>query len=352
MRILIATDAWHPQVNGVVRTYSRLVKEIEKLGGVVEIITPSQFFTMPCPTYPEIQLALLGTGAVAKRVEAFRPHFIHIATEGPIGLMTRAYCRKAGHTFTTSYHTRFPEYVAARFPIPESWCYAIQRKFHNGGSGMMVATLSLEQELQKKGFNNILHWSRGVDTEQFHPRPIRLFGNEPVFLYVGRVAVEKNIEAFLQAKLPGQKVVVGGGPQLSDLRTIYPDIQFTGPKTGEELAQHYASADVFVFPSLTDTFGIVIIEALASGLPIAAFPVTGPKDIVIEGKTGVLDDDLSQAAIGALELESDVCYEAAQVYNWQNSAQQFIYNIQNMSSESCESLVKSSSKNESNNNRH
>lgn len=327
MRILIATDAWHPQVNGVVVTYARLAQEIEALGGAVAFITPGEFFTLPCPTYPEIKLALLGTNSVAKRVDSFKPDYIHIATEGPIGLMTRSYCLKHKHPFTTSYHTRFPEYVSARFPVPEAWGYAIQRRFHNRGNGLMVATQSLAQELDDKGFTNILHWSRGVDTALFYPRDVRLFGPGPVFLYVGRVAIEKNIEAFINADLPGKKVVVGDGPQLDVLSKAHKDVIFTGAKKGEELAQHFASADVFVFPSLTDTFGIVIIEALASGLPVAAYPVTGPKDILIEGQNGVLSNDLAAAARMALELDPDACRQHAKVYSWSNSAHQFLRNI-------------------------
>ncbi len=327
MRVLIATDAWRPQVNGVVRTYERLSQEIQACGGAVRFLTPREFYTIPCPTYPEIRLAFLNTASVARRVDKFKPDHIHVATEGPIGLMTLRYCLKEGRKFTTSYHTRFPEYMAARFPVRESWFYTIQKMFHNSGSGMMVATQSLAQELGEKGFDNIMHWSRGVDTEQFHCRKVRLFGNDPIFLYVGRVAIEKNIEAFLQAKLPGKKVVVGGGPQLDLLRVQYPDVIFTGPKKGEELAMHYSSADVFVFPSLTDTFGIVLIEAMASGIPVAAYPVTGPRDIITPGVTGYMSEDLSEAATAALQLGSEACIANAAKYSWKNSASQFLNNI-------------------------
>ena len=326
MRTLIATDAWRPQVNGVVRTYERLSQELQRLNNPVRFLTPREFFTIPCPTYPEIRLAFLNTSSVARRVDKFKPDHIHVATEGPIGLMTLRYCLKENIKFTTCYHTRFPEYMAARFPVKESWFYAIQRKFHNAGNGMMVATPSLAQELGQKGFNNIMRWSRGVDTDLYYPRKVRLFGNDPIFLYVGRVSIEKNIEAFLKAKLPGKKVVVGGGPQLDILRNQYKDVLFTGPKKGEELAEHYASGDVFVFPSLTDTFGIVLIEAMASGLPVAAFPVTGPKDIIINGKTGFTGPNLTQSAISALELKRDDCVAAAAEYGWNNSAQQFMEN--------------------------
>ena len=328
MRILIATDAWRPQVNGVVRTYERLGQEIQARGGAVRFLTPREFFTIPCPTYPEIRLAFLNTADVARRVDKFKPDHIHVATEGPIGLMTLRYCLKENFKFTTSYHTRFPEYMAARFPVRESWFYTIQRMFHNAGNGMMVATHSLADELQERGFENIMHWSRGVDTQQFYRRNVRLFGNDPVFLYVGRVAVEKNIEAFLEAKLPGKKVVVGGGPHLEILKPKYPDVIFTGPKKGEELAEHYSSADVFVFPSLTDTFGIVIIEALASGLPVASFPVTGPRDIIKPGITGFMSENLSEAAISALKLNREACISSASHYSWNNSAGQFLSNVE------------------------
>lgn len=251
MRVLVATDAWHPQVNGVVRTYERLAHEASRLGFAAEFLAPSQFRTLPCPTYPEIRLALIGPGAIARTVETMAPDFIHIATEGPIGLMTRSYCRKRRLPFTTSYHTRFPEYVSARLPVPQDWCYALQRRFHNSAAGTFVATKSMAKELRARGFERLLMWSRGADTELFRPRKVRELGPEPVFLYVGRISVEKNIRAFLDLELPGRKVLVGGGPQLAKLKHSYPEAVFTGPKHGEDLARAYASADVFVFPSLT-----------------------------------------------------------------------------------------------------
>ena len=303
MRILVATDAWHPQVNGVVRTYERLAQELPKLGAGLSFITPAPFHTLPCPTYPEIRLSLITPGTVARHIDEARPEFIHIATEGPIGLMSRRYCRKRKRPFTTSYHTRFPEYVSARLPIPESWCYAFQRRFHNSGAGLFVATQSVENDLREKGFARMMRWSRGVDLDLYRPRNVRRFGEQPVFLYVGRVAVEKNIKAFLDLDLPGRKVVVGGGPQLDKLRRLYPDVLFTGSKQGEELAEAYASADVFVFPSLTDTFGLVLLEALASGVPVAAFPVSGPKDVLTDPRCGAVGPDLQAAALQALELD-------------------------------------------------
>lgn len=328
MRILVATDAWHPQVNGVVRTYERLAEELQRSDCAIDFITPAEFRTIPCPTYPEIRLSLAGPGSLRRRIEAAPHDFIHIATEGPLGFLTRSYCRKRQLPFTTSYHTKFPEYVAARLPIREEWAYAFQRRFHNAGVGTMVATNSLADELRVRGFHNLLPWSRGVDTELYRPRETRLFGPAPVFLYVGRVAVEKNLDAFLSLDLPGCKVVVGDGPSLPSLRSRYPEAIFTGGKSGEDLARCYASADVFVFPSLTDTFGIVLLEALASGLPIAAYPVTGPKDVVVEG-VGVLDRDLGMAARAALTLDRGQCRAHALGFSWAACARQFVDNIVN-----------------------
>jgi glycosyltransferase involved in cell wall biosynthesis len=327
MRVLVATDAWHPQVNGVVRTYERLAVEASKLGFEIVFLTPSEFRTLPCPTYPEIRLSLASPRAIASRIEQARPDFIHIATEGPIGLMTRHYCRKRKWPFTTSYHTRFPEYVSARLPVPESWCYAMLRRFHNSGTGIFVATPSVESELKSRGFERMMRWSRGVDTELFRPRDVRLFGKEPVFLYVGRIAVEKNIKAFLDLELPGRKVLVGSGPQAAALERAYPDALFTGRKQGQDLALAYASADVFAFPSLTDTFGLVLLEALASGLPVGAFPVSGSKDVITDPTAGVLSWDLKSALLEALTLDPEAARAHALQYSWENSARQFIDNV-------------------------
>ena len=327
MRVLIATDAWQPQVNGVVRTYERLALEAPKLGFELSFLAPPLFRTLPCPTYPEIRLALASQRSIARHVEAIRPDFIHIATEGPIGLMTRRFCRKTRWPFTTSYHTRFPEYVAARLPVPEDWCYALQRRFHNGAAGTFVATPSVAADLAARGFERLMLWSRGVDTELFKPRKVRLFGEAPVFLYVGRIAIEKNIKAFLDLDLPGRKVLVGGGPQASELARLYPHALFTGPREGEALAETYASADVFVFPSLTDTFGLVLLEALASGVPVAAYPVSGPKDVLTDPKAGVLSADLKGAALQALQLPREAARAHALRYSWENSARQFMENV-------------------------
>ena len=327
MRILVATDAWHPQVNGVVRTYERLAIELAALGVEMSVLAPLDFRTLPCPTYPEIRLAVPGFRRVAQCFGSVKPDAVHIATEGPIGWMVRRYCKARRIPFTTSFHTRFPEYLAQRFAIPPAWTTAILRRFHNAGRGLMVATPSLARELESQGFERVLPWTRGVDTALFRPRAVRHFGDGPVFLYVGRIAAEKSIEDFLRLDLPGRKVVVGGGPQLEELTARYPDVLFTGKRTGEALAECYASADVFVFPSRTDTFGMVLLEAMASGVPVAALPVCGPQDVVTEGETGVLSNDLRQAALAALKLDRERVRAKAAEYSWENAARLFLANI-------------------------
>ena len=328
MRILVATDAWRPQVNGVVRTYERLIEEVAALGVEIAVLTPDEFRTLPCPTYPEIRLALPRFGYVIDRLDTMRPDAVHIATEGPIGWMVRGYCQRRRIPFTTSFHTRFPDYVRQRTGLPEGWSWSVLRSFHNAGAGVMVATASLAQELQARGFKRVLPWTRGVDTDLFRPRPVRRFGEAPVFLYVGRVAVEKNITAFLDADLPGRKVVVGTGPMLATLQARYRDVIFAGRQEGLDLAECYASADVFVFPSRTDTFGIVLLEAMAAGLPVAAYPVTGPIDNVRPGVTGVLADDLAAAARQALVLDRDTVRRHAMGFGWDTCARGFIRNIE------------------------
>jgi len=328
MRILIATDAWHPQVNGVVRTYDWMARYAPEFGVELDFFTPDGLPGLPMPSYPEIRLSLVGGRSIRRRIEESRPDYIHVATEGPIGLGVRRYCLKHGLRFTTAYHTRFPEYLSKRLPVPESWGYRFERWFHNAGDGILCATQSLRDELSSNGFRNLRHWSRGADIDRFHPRPERLFGDDtPVFLYVGRVAVEKNIEAFLRLRLPGRKVVVGGGPQLAALRRDYPDVQFTGALDNGELAAAYASGDVFVFPSRTDTFGIVLLEAMASGLPVAAYPVTGPLDVVIDGVTGALDEDLGKAAVRALAMDRAFCRRHAEGYSWRECTRQFVEGV-------------------------
>lgn len=328
MRVLIATDAWKPQVNGVVRTYELLDSEVRELGVELAFLTPQDFRTVPCPTYPEIRLAIPGYHYVIERLGCIRPDSVHIATEGPIGWMTRAFCRSRRIPFTTSFHTRFPEYLSSRFGLPESWTYAAQRRFHNAGAGVMVASQSLSEDLSRRGFQRLMPWTRGVDTEHFRPRDVRRFGEAPVFLYVGRVAVEKNIGAFLDLDLHGRKVVVGTGPMLDTLRLRHPDVLFTGKLVGEDLAEAYASSDVFVFPSVTDTFGIVLLEAMASGLPVAAYPVTGPIDNVPHGRAGYLDADLRVAALKALELDRAVVRQHALGFGWDVAARMFVSNIE------------------------
>ena len=329
MRLLIATDAWRPQINGVVRSLEYMAAEAPHFGVEVAFLTPERFRSFPMPTYPEIRLSLTGPGRVARIVEEVRPTHLHIATEGPIGLALRIACGRQGRAFTTSYHTRFPEYVSARTPIPESWSYRALRRFHRGSRALMVSTPSLERELVARGFRNIARWTRGVDTALFRPREGRVLdGPFPIFLYVGRVAVEKNLEAFLGLDLPGTKVVVGDGPARLDLERRYSAARFLGALTGEALARAYASADVFVFPSLTDTFGIVLLEALASGLPVAAFPVTGPADVIGASGCGVLKADLREAALEALAIPRERCRAYGETFTWQESARQFFSTIE------------------------
>ena len=327
--ILIVTDAWHPQINGVVRSLDRTAEELVKMGVRVEILSPRNFLTLPCPTYPEIRLSLASVRKVRREIEELACDHLHIATEGPLGLIAARVAKQKNSVFTTSYHTRFPEYLSARLPVPLSWSYAWLRRFHNSGQGCMVATPSLESDLEARGFQNLMRWSRGVDHEVFRPYEGSVLPEalaRPIFLHVGRVAVEKNIEAFLGLDLPGTKVVVGGGPQLERLRKDYPDVHFTGPKVGENLARHYSAGDVFVFPSLTDTFGNVILEALACGVPVAAFPVMGPLDIIGNTGAGTLDEDLKAAAMKALAISRDHARAVALQYTWAESARQFLDN--------------------------
>lgn len=331
MRVLVATDAFSPQVNGVVTTYAHLEREVRAAGSELCFLTPADYASWPCPTYPEIPLALPWPGQTAKLIEAVGADAIHIATEGPVGWSTRRWCLANRVPFTTSFHTRFPEYVSARFAVPESFGYALLRRFHNAGAGCMVAAPSLAADLAARGFGRILPWTRGVDTALFHPRSERLFGDRPVLLYVGRVAVEKRITDFLDLPVAGRKVVVGDGPQLAELELKYPDVLFTGRRSGEALAAAYASADVFVFPSRTDTFGIVLIEAIASGVPVAAYPVTGPIDIIEQGVTGVVDADLGRAVEAALQLPRGRAIEAAAgAFTWKRAARMFLDNVEDV----------------------
>jgi glycosyltransferase involved in cell wall biosynthesis len=328
MKILIVSDAWLPQINGVVRTYSTIIKILEEMGHEVKMITPDLFRTIPCPTYPEIRLAINPSKKISQTIDALKPNAIHIATEGPLGISARRYCGKHKKSLTTSFHTKFPEYIQTRFYIPTAFTYRLIRWFHSLSTHIMVATDSLYQELEGRGFKNLVYWRRGVDVELFRPQSKDFLSDpRPISLYVGRVSVEKNLEAFLKLDLPGTKYVVGEGPQLESLRAKYPQVKFVGAKKGQELSNYYAAADVFVFPSLTDTFGLVVLEALASGVPVAAYPVVGPRDIIEGSGAGCLDEDLKTAVQNALTISPQVCRDHALKYSWQVSAQQFVKNL-------------------------
>jgi glycosyltransferase involved in cell wall biosynthesis len=329
-RIVIVSDAWRPQVNGVVRTLSTVADELLAMGHAVEVIGPDSFRTIPCPTYPDISLSLLPRRKMVRMIEAFAPDALHIATEGPLGMAARSWAMRSGFRFTTAFHTRFAEYIHARTRLPVTPIYAWMRRFHGTGSGTMVATQSLRDELSARGFRNIRAWSRGVDLDLFKPEPREEWNSpRPIFGYVGRVAVEKNIGAFLNLELPGSKVVVGGGPMLASLQRDFPNVHFTGPRYGEALARAYAGLDVFAFPSVTDTFGLVILEALACGTPVAAFPVTGPKDVLAnaDGCIGAVDTDLRKACLAALQADRAACRRHAERYSWRACAELFLSHL-------------------------
>jgi glycosyltransferase involved in cell wall biosynthesis len=328
MRIMLVTDAWEPQVNGVVRTLKTTARELGALGHTVEFLTPLEFRTLPCPTYPEIRLSLFPGGRVTRRIEAFDPDVLHIATEGPLGMAARHWALTHDFPFTTAYHTRFPEYVHARLKLPLSWSYAWLRGFHGAAKAVMTPTQVVKDDLEANGFRNVKLWSRGVDQDIFRPQPSkRLATPPPIFLYVGRVAVEKNVEAFLDLDLPGSKWVVGTGPALDGLRGKYTQANYLGVLEREELAQVYAAADVFVFPSRTDTFGLVLLEAMACGLPVAAYPVTGPRDVIGDSKAGVLHEDLRTACLGALNLKREDALARAKLFTWRAATEQFLANL-------------------------
>jgi glycosyltransferase involved in cell wall biosynthesis len=327
-RILIITDAWWPQINGVVRSIEALMREAPALGIEIKVLASNEFRTAPLPTYPQVRVALTRPGAVQRRIEELKPDFIHIATEGTLGLCAWVACRRAGRSFTTCYHTRFPEYLAARGLGPSRFVYALLRRFHNAGSGMMVSTETLERELDTRGFRRLMRWSRGVDCDLFRPRAASIFDfPRPIFLTCARVAIEKNLDAFLSLDLPGSKVVVGDGPARKKLQTRFPEAHFVGEMRGERLAAAYACADVFVFPSLTDTFGLVLLEALASGLPVAANPVMGPLDVIGDSGAGVLDADLGRAALAALSIPRELARARALTFSPSESARQFVDNV-------------------------
>ena len=324
-RVAIVTDAWSPQVNGVVRTLSATCEGLAAAGCEPVVFGPDRYRTIPCPGYAAIRLAIGAGPALRRQLGEFRPHAVHIATEGPLGLAARAICLSRGWPFTTAYHTRFPEYLHARCLLPLSWSYAALRRFHAPSRGVMVATETMRRELTERGFQRLVAWTRGVDTSLFRPGctpAIEL--PRPVFLYVGRVAVEKNLPAFLDLELPGSKLVVGDGPSLAAMKRRYPQVHFVGAQTGEALVRHYAAADVMVMPSRTETFGLVLIEALACGVPVAAFPAVGPTDVIGDSGAGIIDEDLGRAARAALDIPRERCLAHAQRFGWQASIDQFI----------------------------
>jgi glycosyltransferase involved in cell wall biosynthesis len=331
-RIVIVTDAWRPQVNGVVRTLEMTAAELRQRGYDVTFITPEPFWSLPCPTYPEIRLSLVTRYRVGQMIAAARPNYIHISTEGPLGLAARNYCVSKGLAFTTAFHTKFPEYVHARIRVPINWSYRFIHWFHRASETVMCATPSIAVELADQGIVHTQRWSRGVDVDLFRPdrheAPKELDGlAHPILLYVGRVTVEKNIEDFLEIRTTGTKVVVGSGPQLAALKARYPDAHFMGPRYGEDLAAFYAAADVFVFPSRTDTFGLVLLEALASGTPVAAYPAPGPVDVIGTAPVGVLNNDLERAVKDALGISGKQCRDYALNYTWAACTDQFLANL-------------------------
>lgn len=331
MKILTVTDAWHPQVNGVVRTIEATNHELQRAGHEAALITPQSFVTLPCPGYREIRLSLLPYRAVAAAIERHRRESpglaIHLATEGPLGQAARRYCLRHRLPFTTAYHTRFPQYLKAMFGIPEHWVYGFLRRFHGAATHALSPTVEVDQELARVGLTNVRRWTRGVDLDVFIPRaesPLLAAARRPRFLYVGRVSVEKNIEAFLTLDLPGTKIVAGVGPALETLKRRFPEVQFVGVLSREELAALYSTVDVFVFPSRTDTFGLVMLEALACGTPVAAFPVQGPIDVVGGSDAAVLDEDLRKAALHALKIDRTRCRVWAERFSWRAATEQFI----------------------------
>jgi len=328
MRILIVTDAWEPQVNGVVRTLKSTRRELQALGHEVDILSPLEFPTLPCPTYPEIRLSLFAARRVAQRIRQFSPHALHIVTEGPLGLAARAHAMRNRMPFTSAYHTRFPEYVQARTGLPLAWTYRFLRWFHRPSRAVMAPTPVVVHDLKRWGFDNVVLWGRGVDLDIFQlKRSQRLQTTPPIFLYVGRVAVEKNVEAFVSLDLPGSKWVVGEGPALSAIRARYPGVSYLGVLNQNELAEVYAAADVFVFPSKTDTFGLVLLEAMACGLPVAAYPVTGPLDVIGTSGAGAMDDDLRTACLKALEIDRASARRHAERFSWRNATEQFLRHL-------------------------
>jgi glycosyltransferase involved in cell wall biosynthesis len=328
MRIMIVTDAWLPQTNGVVQTLRQTAAQLGKLGHEVRFVTPRDFKTVPCPTYPEIRVALFPGRKLAASIAEFQPEALHVATEGPLGLAARRHCISHGMRFTTSYHTQFPQYLRERYPIPMWASYLALLWFHSAAERCMVSTQTVRDQLAARGFRNLARWQRGVDTELFHPRGKELLSYpRPIAAYLGRVAVEKNVDAFLRMPWQGTKLVIGDGPELARLRVQYPEAVYAGYRFGEDLAKHLAAADVMVFPSLTDTFGLVNLEAMACGVPVAAYPVTGPIDVVEDGVTGALDEDLARAAERALQIDPRACRERAERSGWDTCTREFESNL-------------------------
>lgn len=327
MKIMIVTDAWEPQVNGVVRTLKKTKEHMQNEGYQIKMVTPKGAKTLPCPTYSEIQLTVSPFKRVSEAFEDFQPDCIHVSTEGPLGWSARKFCQIQGLNFTTSFHTRFAEYLHARTRMPIRWTYGVLRKFHSVSRCTMVTTPSMEERLKSFGFSNLKRWTRGVDTDQFRPHIRQCDSRVPRLMYVGRVAIEKNLEAFLDLRIPSQKVIVGDGPQLPELMRKYPHVIFTGKKFGEELAKLYSSADVFVFPSKTDTFGLVMLEALACGTPVAAYPTEGPLDVIQSPQVGCLNENLELAVSGALGLSREKCREYSMGFSWAQAVNQFSQNL-------------------------
>jgi glycosyltransferase involved in cell wall biosynthesis len=329
MRIMIVTDAWFPQTNGVVSTLAQTAAWLGRFGHEVRMITPRDFRSIACPTYPEIRLSILPYRKVRRSILAFSPQALHIATEGPLGLSARRFCLRHGMRFTTSYHTQFPQYLRARFPIPLGLSYRALRWFHGAAARCMVSTASVRLDLTARGFGNLASWRRGVDTETFRPHAKDFLGlPRPIAAYVGRVAVEKNVEAFLTMAWSGSKIIIGDGPERARLEKLYPDARFMGYRFGEDLARHLAAADIMVFPSRTDTFGLVNLEAMACGVPVAAYPVTGPIDVIEDGVTGALDPDLAAAARRALDVDPAACRAHALRSGWDVCSREFESNLE------------------------
>ncbi|MGH8231968.1 MAG: glycosyltransferase family 4 protein, partial [Steroidobacteraceae bacterium] len=328
MRIMIVSDAWFPQTNGVVNTLAQTAAWLGRFGHEVRLATPGDYPTFPCPTYPEIRVAVRPYRQLASRIGGFRPQALHIATEGPLGLAARRYCRRHGLRFTTSYHTQFPQYLRSRLPMPLAVSYTLLRWFHGAAQNCMVSTQSVHNELAARGFHNLVRWRRGVDTQLFRPRDKSWLNlPRPIAAYVGRVAVEKNVDAFLGMEWSGSKIVIGDGPERIRLQAQFPQAVYAGYRFGEDLAAHLAAADVLVFPSRTDTFGLVNLEAMACGVPVAAYPVTGPIDVVQEGVTGALDIDLARAAQRALRIDPRACRQRALQSGWDTCTHEFEGNL-------------------------